>query len=479
MEKYRVDFGRQEEAKYIIIAHRIKRLIDENRIVDGEKLPSIRVLADFLDVNTVTIVNAYSKLENEGYAVRKKGSGTYAKMRDSSRSFKKEYSNGLKLISRESADEYIDFTGEMLTTEFFPITSFKSVLDDVLDRDGAEALITQESLGYEGLRETISRVFWNGRVKSEDILIVTGAQQGIDIISKALINQNDYVLVEKPTYSGALSVFKSRRANIIDLPIGKNGMDVELLEKMLMKNSIRCFYTMSYFQNPTGMSYGLEEKKRILQLAEIYDFFIIEDDYLSELIFDDSIPYSSFRSLDKNNRVIYVKSFSKLFLPGIRLGYLITPHKYREAIQNSKFNTDIATSSLMQRALEMYINKGYWIEYIEKLKEIYKSRYKIMEKCINESLGKKVEYISPGGGLHFYLKISDRCSIDAIKLFRIAKGRKVLVTPGGMFYKNPMDGRKYFRLSFSTADESHIRRGIEILSGILSDSLCGVKIDER
>ncbi|HEY5576647.1 MAG TPA: PLP-dependent aminotransferase family protein, partial [Clostridiaceae bacterium] len=278
MEKYRVDFGRQEEAKYIIIVHRIKRLIDENRIVDGEKLPSIRVLADFLDVNTVTIVNAYNRLESEGYAVRKKGSGTYAKMRDSSRSFKKEYSNGLKLISRESADEYIDFTGEMLTTEFFPIKSFKSVLDDVLDRDGAEALITQESLGYEGLRETISRVFWNARVKSEDILIVTGAQQGIDIISKALINQNDYVLVEKPTYSGALSVFKSRRANIIDLPIGKSGMDVDMLEKMLMKNNIRCFYTMSYFQNPTGMSYGLDEKKRILQLAEIYDFFIIEDD---------------------------------------------------------------------------------------------------------------------------------------------------------------------------------------------------------
>jgi DNA-binding transcriptional MocR family regulator len=479
MEKYRVDFSRQEEAKYIIIAHRIKRLIDENRIVDGEKLPSIRMLADFLGVNTVTIVNAYHKLESEGYAVQKKGSGTYAKMRDSNKSFKKEYSNGLKLISKESTDEYIDFTGEMLTTEFFPITNFKSVLDDVLDRDGAEALITQESLGYEGLRETISRIFWNGRVKSEDILIVTGAQQGIDIISKALINQNDYVLVEKPTYSGALSVFKSRRANIIDLPIGKNGMDVELLEKMLMKNNIRCFYTMSYFQNPTGMSYGLEEKKRILQLAEIYDFFIIEDDYLSELIFDDSIPYSSFRSLDKNNRVIYVKSFSKLFLPGIRLGYLITPNKYREAIQNSKFNTDIATSSLMQRALEMYINKGYWIEYIEKLKEIYKSRYMVMEKCINESLGKKVEYVSPGGGLHFYLKISDRCSIDAIKLFRIAKARKVLVTPGGMFYKNPMDGRKYFRLSFSTADERQIRRGIEILSGIISDSVCGVKSDER
>jgi len=474
MDKYRIAFGKTEEAKYILIAQRIKRLIDENRIADGEKLPSIRALANFLGVNTVTIVSAYNKLESEGYAVRKKGSGTYAKMRDSSRSFKKEYSGGLKLISSQS-DEYIDFTGEMLTTEFFPIKSFKSVLDEVLDRDGAEALITQESLGYEGLRETISRVFWKGKVKLDDILIVTGAQQGIDIISKALINQNDYVLVEKPTYSGALSVFKSRRANIIDMPIGRNGIDVDKLEKLLMKNSISCFYTMSYFQNPSGMSYGLEEKKRILQLAEIYDFFIIEDDYLSELIFDESIPYSSFRSLDRNNRVIYVKSFSKLFLPGIRLGYLITPPQYREAVQNSKFNTDIATSSLMQRALDMYIKKGYWIEYIEKLKEIYKSRYSVMERCIDEMLGGMVEYISPGGGLHFYLRISDSCGMDAVRLFRLAKGKKVLVTPGGMFYRNPMDGRKYFRLSFSTADEGQIRKGIGILSEMISGSGCGVK----
>jgi DNA-binding transcriptional MocR family regulator len=467
MEKYRVDFGKSDEAKYILVARRIKRLIDEKSIADGEKLPSIRALSDFLGVNAVTVVSAYDKLEDEGYAVQKKGSGTYAKRRESGRSIKKEYSSSLRLISGKS-DGYTDFTGEMLTTEFFPISSFKSVLDEVLDRDGAEALIAQEPLGYEGLRETIRRVFWSGRVKLEDILIVTGAQQGIDIISKALINQNDYVLVEKPTYSGALSVFKSRRANIIDIPIGRNGIDVDKLEKLLMKNSIRCFYTMSYFQNPSGMSYGIEEKKRILQLAEIYDFFIIEDDYLSELIFDESIPYSSFRSLDRNNRVIYVKSFSKLFLPGIRLGYLITPPKYREAVQSSKFNTDIATSSLMQRALDMYIKKGYWIEYIEKLKVIYKSRYGVMESCIREMLGDKVEYISPGGGLHFYLRISDSLSMDAVRLFRIAKGKKILVTPGDMFYRNPSDGRKYFRLSYSTVDEGQIRKGIEMLSGIIS-----------
>ena len=469
MDKFHIDFSGDEEAKYIIISNKIKSLIDENKIEDGERLPSIRMLSGLLKVNTVTVVNAYKKLESDGYAVQKIGSGTFAKIKDVSRNIKKEYSNGFKRIPKNSLGNYIDFTGETLCTDFFPIKSFKNVINEVLDRDGAEALITQEALGYEGLRDTISSVFWEGKVDSDDILVVSGAQQGIDIISKALINNNDYVMIEKPTYSGALSVFKSRRANIIELPISKNGVDVNKFEKILRKNNIRCFYTMSYFQNPSGMSYSLEAKKRILELAQIYDFFIIEDDYLSELIFDKSIQYKSFKSLDKNDRVIYIKSFSKIFLPGIRLGYLIAPAIYKEAIENSKYNTDISTSSLMQRALELYINKGLWKEYINSLIEIYKKRFEYMEACIQHKLGDKVEYISPGGGLHFYVKIKDSYSIDSVQLYRKAKAKKVLIAPGMLFYKNPMDGKKFFRIGFSKTDDFQIEQGIEILSDIISE----------
>ena len=124
-------------------------------------------------------------------------------------------------MSGKALGEYIDFTGETPSGEFFPVSSFKNVLNEVLDRDGAEALIYQEVLGYEGLRKSISKVFWKDKVDSADILIVSGAQQGIDIISKALINTNDNVIVEKPTYSGALSVFKWRRANIFEVAYGK------------------------------------------------------------------------------------------------------------------------------------------------------------------------------------------------------------------------------------------------------------------
>ena len=467
MDKYFISLSEEEIPKYIIITRHIKKLIDGNKIEDAERLPSIRSLAEFLDVNNITIVNAYKKLQSEGYAVQKIGSGTYAKRKDISKNFKKEYSEVLKKISAKTLNEYIDFSGETPSSASFDIISFKNVLNDVLDRDGAEALIYQEALGYEGLRQSISEVFWENKVDNDDVLIVSGAQQGIDIISKALINTNDSVIVEKPTYSGALSVFKWRRADIFEVPIESGGIDIERFEKILKKNKIKCFYTMSYFQNPTGMSYSTEKKKQILRLAEIYDFYIIEDDYLSELIYDKDIEYRSFKSLDQNDRVIYIKSFSKIFLPGIRIGYLISPIKFKDSIQNSKIDTDISTSSLMQRALDLYIKQGFWKDYINNLNILYKDRYLFMEKCLKEFLGEKVDFISPGGGLHFYLKIRDCIQMDSIELFRIAKNRRVLITPGTLFYKNPSDGKQYFRMGFAKTDENNIRNGIEILGNLM------------
>jgi DNA-binding transcriptional MocR family regulator len=344
MDRYNIKFI-EEIPIYIQISKHIKNLIEKNQVEDGEKLPSIRKLSSQLFVNKDTIVSAYKKLETEGFAVQKMGSGTFAKKRDVQLRFKADYNKTFKELSANILDKYIDFTGETSSSIYFPVNIFKEVLNEVLDRDGANAFVYKEGLGYKGLRESINKFFWNDKLNIDDILIVSGAQQGIDIASKALINVNDNVIVEKPTYSGALSVFRWRRANIFEVEIKNDGIDIEKLNEILKKNKIKCFYAMSYFQNPTGASYSLEKKKKILELAEKNDFYIIEDDYLSELIYDKKIKYSSFKSLDKNDRVIYIKSFSKIFLPGIRLGYLISPKIFKENMQRSKINTDISTSS--------------------------------------------------------------------------------------------------------------------------------------
>ncbi len=218
---------------------------------------------------------------------------------------------------------------------------------------------------------------------------------------------------------------------------------------------------MSYFQNPTGISCSLEKKKAILNLATIYDFYIIEDDYLSELIYDKSIQYITFKSLDRNDRVIYIKSFSKIFLPGIRIGYVIAPKDLREQIQNCKINTDISTSSLMQRALDLYLIKGLWKEYIDYLYEIYVPKYEFTKNTIQDILKNKVELQNPGGGLHFYIKIKENVNINSMELFNECMKNKVLITPGVLFYKNPKDGLKYFRLGFSENSIEEIELGIK------------------
>jgi DNA-binding transcriptional MocR family regulator len=459
----------EDVPKYIQVSRNIKKLIDSGLIADGEKLPSIRTLSELLKVNTVTVVNAYKRLQVDGYAYQKIGSGTFAKKKEFYKNFKKEYSETFKKISAGLLKTSIDFTGETTSSNFFPVEIFKDVLNEVLDRDGSDALVYQDVLGFHGLRESICSFFWDKKISEEDILVVSGAQQGIDVASKAIINVNDNVIIEKPTYSGAISVFSWRRANIFEVDMNDDGVDIEAFEKILQKNKIKTFYTMSYFQNPTGATYSLEKKLRLLELAEKYDFYIIEDDYLSELIYDHNIKYKSFKSLDNYDRVIYIKSFSKIFLPGIRMGYLIAPKKFKEAIYNSKINTDISTSSLMQRALDLYLNKGYWKEHISFLSSEYKKRYTFMCEYISKSLGDLVYFNPPGGGLNVFLKLNGELKCNSMDIFYSSQQRGVLITPGVIFYKNPKEGERSFRLGFAQTDEKMIRDGLEIIKGSIME----------
>lgn len=450
-----------ETPKYIQIANKFKKLIESGEIADGEKLPTIRSLSKELGVNKVTIVSCYKKLENEGFAYQKVGSGTFAKKKEVNSQFIRDYSKTFKIL-KNSDCEYIDFTGETTKEIFFPIKEFKEIVNKVLDRDGEEVLLSQNTFGYDPLRETINDVFWNGKINTEDILIVSGAQQGIDIASKALLNINDNVIIEKPTYGGALSVFKWRRANLFEAPMEDDGINIEVFEEILKKNKISLFYAMSYFQNPTGISYSLDKKKKILELANKYDFYIIEDDYLSEFIYNEDFNYIPFKYLDTEDRVIYIKSFSKIFIPGIRLGYIIVPEKFRDNFLRSKVNTDITTSTLMQRTLEYYIANKDWRGNIKNLSIEYKKRYEFMGKIIREELSDYVYCNKPNGGLNYYLKIKD-INISSRDLFYKLKKRKVYITPGVLFFRDSKDGDRSFRIGFSQTNCDNIRKGLDII----------------
>ncbi|MGL4655699.1 MAG: PLP-dependent aminotransferase family protein [Sarcina sp.] len=468
-EKFILKF-KEESHKYIDIAEHIKMLIDKNLIVDGEKLPTIRGLSSFLKVNKDTIVSAYKKLGLEGYLYQSQGSGSYAKKRESIKSFRKEYNEIFQSISSGAKGEFIDLTSEITSAKFFEVDKLKEIFNEVLTRDGVLALSYNDSQGYIKLREVINEEFWNGENSINNMLITSGAQQGIDIVSKALINVNDGVVVEKPTYSGALAVFKLRKANIFEIAVEDDGIDVVALERILKKYKIKCLYTMSYFQNPTGVSCSLEKKKKIIELAKKYDFYILEDDYLSELRYDKILEHIPYRDLDKD-RVIYVKSFSKIFLPGVRVGYLVAPEKFSDILEHSKASSDISTSSLMQRALELYIRKGYWKKHVETLNKEYTKRYSYVVKLIKNKLGEYIDFVEPRGGLNLFLNIKKEIDIEAKELFYELIKKKTIITPGIIYFHNPRDGKKSFKIGFSEIDYNKIEQGINNIQDVFRERM--------
>lgn len=466
MDIFKIDFN-EYTPKYLQLSDKIKYLINSNILKDKEKLPSIRALSSELNVNSITVKNAYKKLMEEGYVDIIQGSGAYVNKIILNSKIIRDYKDTIKKITPALKNEFIDFAKESLNSEYFPIESFKEIIMQVLNTYGAEALLYEETLGFMPLRKIISEKLWDCTISKDNILILSGAQQGIDLASKVLVNINSNIVLEKPTYNGALNVFRYRRANIYDIDIEKDGINIDRLEQILKKKNIELVYLMTYFQNPTGITYSEEEKKKLLHLADKYDFFIIEDDTISELIYSKNIKYRTLKSMDKNDRVIYIKSFSKIFLPGIRLGYMITPHKLKDSFQNFKINTDIATSSLMQRTLSLYMEKDYWKKHVKKMNNLYGEKYKLTDKMLKLYLKDKIEYFNPKGGLSFYLKLRDNVKMDTNQLYYLLKKKNVIISPSSIYYKNPQDGLRNFRISFSSLSDKQIEEGIYKISQVI------------
>ncbi len=449
-----------EDPMYIQLYEEIKNLIENDSLKTDEKLPPIRSLAKKLEVNNVTIVNAYRMLEQKNYVYSKVGSGTYVKGKKAIK-YNNEFISNVTMMEQgyvKIDQKEINFSTSTPNPELFPVKEFKEVLDEVLERDGGFAFGYQELQGYYPLRESYKQYLCQRGIDvvTEEVNVISGAQQGIDIISKALINFNDTIIVESPTYSGALAAFKSRGANIIEIPILEDGIDTKELEAILKTTDVKLIYVMTSFQNPTGISYSQDKKIQLLYLAQKYNCYILEDEYLSELRFygKSDLPI---KALDGSNRVIYLKSFSKIFMPGIRLGFLITPGKISNMVLSAKHNTDISTSSLMQRAFDLYLRKKKWVKHIEMMQNTYRDRYDTTVEFLKKNHD-FIKFNEPNGGIHIWGKTD----IDSSILYAAAKEKGVLITPGSIFY---LDDRasNYFRISYAGVEGEEIYKGLEIL----------------
>lgn len=459
-----------EKPLYIQLYENIKSLIEENQI-DNEKLPSIRKLSKQLGVNNVTIINAYKLLEQEGYVYSLEGSGTYVKKIPFSEDMTYLEDGDIDLmisgilpLSKES----INFASVSPTSDLFPIEEFKQALIEVLDRDGGLAFLYPEINGYGPLRESISKFLmenYHTRVNMDQIIITSGGQQALDIISKTMINQGDIIFVENPTYSGALAAFKSRGAKIIGIPMLEDGIDIDMLKTYIKRYSPKFLYVMTNYQSPTTYSYNDAKKNEILNLAKENDFYIIEDDFLTDLSFDNKLNYP-LKSQDKIDKVIFIKSFSKIFMPGVRIGFVTMPSKLLKGIIKAKHTTDISSSGYLQRAFDLYLRKDYWRKHIENIRKVYSEKYNIMIKELDVLKIYGIDYTTPNGGLSVWLKLPS--NIDGLKFYNDCVENNLSLVPGKIFFIDESIYTNYIRLSFGAVDNDEIIEGIRIIVNILS-----------
>lgn len=466
---------------YQQLYEKLKNMVETGILPADTRLPSVRSLAERLGVNQVTVVSAFRRLENEGFIYTKPGSGTYAAdllNTITSRTDRMPLSlrdevyqqDDLAFISSSElsiSENTVNFASATPASELFPVDDFKVALNETLERDKGNAFSYQESLGFPPLRESISGILKSPGFEChpEDIHVISGAQQGIDIISKALLQPGDCIIAESPTYTGAVAVFKSRDAQITDIPMETGGPDMNLLEYNIRKHKPVLFYTIPSFQNPTGCSYTNEKRQELLGLAEKYGFFIIEDDYVSDLDFEGR-KYSSLKALDRYDRVILVKSFSKIFMPGLRLGFILVPSIISAKLLAAKHTTDISTSGLIQRSFDLYIRKGFWDRHFNFMYRTYSERYKKITSALDRFSPEGCTYVKPGGGLNLWYQLPYGFPVNS--LLTRAAANDIAFAPGRIFYSgNSAQAVNNIRLSFAAVESEKIEAGIEKLCSLI------------
>lgn len=457
----------KDQPKYLQLFEQIKKMITEGSLKPGVKLPTIRSFAIVLNVNSITIVNAYKQLENNNYITAKKGSGYYV---SSSKSQKEEEysSSDVGLVIDDSV---INFASATPHPSIFPIESFKECINEVLERDKGFAFGYQESNGFKPLRKSICAYLYKEysiSTKNEDnIQIVSGAQQGIDLIGKVLLNPGDYVITENPTYDGAVAVFKSRGARVVGVNVKQDGIDLEDLEKKIRICKPKLIYLMTSFQNPTTICYSKEKLEELFILAKRYNVYMVEDDSMSELCYGEDRPLTLKAFDSANEYVIYIKSFSKILMPGLRIGCMVIPDLLIHDFTKIKHTSDISSSGLIQRSLDQYFRSGKWDEHLQYMKEIYKGKYEFMLSRLDKLDKYGIKFNKPNGGLYFWIKVPAHCSANT--LYKACKKNGLKFIPSSIFYDIDNKNKDSFiRLSFAASSIEQIRKGMEILEDCLT-----------
>lgn len=373
----------------------------------------------------------------------------------------------LKLTQRP---EVISFAGGLPAPELFPVDIVKEVTSEILDEQGTSALQYGTTEGYTPLREKIAKRMevFGIKATAEDILITSGSQQGLDFTGKIFLDPGDVVLCESPSYLGALNAFKAYQPKFIEVPTDDYGMKMDELEKILESTDrIKVIYVIPDFQNPSGRTWSVERREKLIELANKYNLPVVEDNPYGELRFEGEIP-PSIKSMDTEGRVIFLGTFSKTFCPGFRLGWTHASKELLNKYIMVKQGADLQASTISQMTLNKYLEKYNLDDHIEKIKKVYVKRRDLMLKTMEEEFPSGVKFTRPEGGLFTWVTLPQH--INARDLAKKAIEKNVAFVPGGSFFPNG-GNENTLRINYSNMDEERIVLGVKRLGECIKEMM--------
>ncbi len=379
----------------------------------------------------------------------------------------------------------ISFGGGLPAPDVFPVDRFEEACHKVLSEQAHLALQYGETEGYRPLRELIANNMqrYGIKAKLENVLITSGSQQALDLIGKLFINRGDRVLVEAPTYLGALQAFNVYGAEYESVPIDENGLRTNLLESPL-RSGVKFMYVLPNFQNPAGTTLSEGRRHELVLLAERYGVPIVEDDPYGQLRYEgEHLP--SLVVLDRENlrrddgysigNVIYLSTFSKTLAPGLRLGWIVAPPEVISKLAQLKQGADLHTSTFTQFVAYEVARDGFLDKHVKLIRKIYGERRDVMLAALQEYFPAEVTWTHPQGGLFLWVTLPEGLNMQAI--FKSALEQNVAFVPGDSFYANDgREGSRHMRLNFSNAAPEQIREGIRRLAAAVKSHLTGAAI---
>ena len=378
------------------------------------------------------------------------------------------------LMAITARPEVISLAGGLPDTSTFPAKSFAAQMTRIAQESAAEALQYGPTEGFEETVDCILEVMGaEGMLPDpQDVIVTTGGQQAIDLACKTLVDPGDIVICEAPTYPGAVPVFCSYQAEVVQIECDQNGMDVDELETVLGRLDEegprpKFVYSVPTFQNPAGVTMSLERRQRLVELAREREMIVIEDNPYGLLRFGGE-PLPPLYQLDGGDFVIYIGTFSKILSPGIRLGWAVAPPPVMEKIVLGKQASDLCTSTLTQYFVREYFSEGRWRDYVESVNAIYRRRRDVMLDALREHFPAQATWTEPEGGLFIWATLPD--FIDTGDLLARALRDDVAFVPGQAAYLDGR-GRSSMRLNFSGVSEDDIREGIRRIGEVIDEQV--------